>query len=135
MLVFLPILISFATGKEFWPFTSFPMYSKPYYQFWWPSVLVRPSKDSDWTPMYEEKCFGRLGYVRFHFSVFNFASEKREAALGDLTRALVTEIKRNCPDRSWRFLKISLINHEVRSTSPNAANMMRELTPEVPLDR
>lgn len=134
-IIFLPSLISLAIGEEYWPFTSFPMYSKPYQRFEWPSVLVRDGSESEWQPMIEEDCYGRLGYVRFHFSALRFGSghadTSRPQALLDLTQSLAQEIRHICPDRGWRTMKVILLRHDVRDHSKASPVFVRDLTSEV----
>ncbi len=136
-LFFTPLVISLIIGEEFWPITSFPMYSKPYQRFVWPSVQVRTPEASSWTPILDEECYGRLGYVRFHFSALRFGTEKRAGAgadaLTDLTTSLAKEIARTCPDRNWVSLKVVLLQHDVRTKQGPTTEFVRDLTAEVPI--
>lgn len=138
-LFFAPILVALFTGEEFWPFTSFPMYSKPYQKFEWPSVQVRLEDADSWQPMIDEKCYGRIGYVRFHFSALRFSLESQpgltSVALSDLAKSLAQEVHRSCPDRKWQRLKIVLLRHDVRAQSIPSNEFLRELTGEVPIEK
>ena len=134
-----PLFVSLLAGKEFWPITSFPMYSKPYRRFDWPSVMIRSGPDLEWQALIDEECYGRIGYVRFHFSALRFANEARAGvfvdALGDLTQSLAKEIPDACPHRDWHSLKVVLLRHDVRALPKPTSAFVRDLTKEVPIAR
>jgi hypothetical protein len=131
LLIFGPILLSLIVGKEYWPITSFPMYSKPYKRFKWPSVLVRGSANETWQTLHKESCYGQLGYVRFHFSMLRFSSEGRKKAIDDLALSLTKQIRRYCAGEGWQELKIVMLSHDVDLPSDYPSNLIGELTSEV----
>lgn len=136
-LILSPLFVSLLVGEEFWPITSFPMYSQPYQRFAWPSVMVRSGSDRAWHPMTDEDCYGRLGYVRFHFSALKFSNEARAAGhagpLFDLTNSLAHEIRNACPNRDWTSLKVVLNRHDVRAQPIPTSEFIRDITDEVPI--
>lgn len=131
VILFLPLVIILVLGKEFWPLTSFPMYSKPYHHFIWPRVYFKSTLDSEWKILQTEKCFGRVGYVRFHFSILKFAQQKRQTAMNDLTKTLAHEITKKCSDLDVQFLKVSLFSFDVRDQNQPAEKFIKEVIPEI----
>lgn len=134
LVLFLPLIILLISDKEFWPLTSFPMYSKPYKYFIWPRVYVKSSSDTNWKTLQNEKCFGRIGYVRFHFSILQFATQKRQTAIDDLTQSLVHEITSRCSDLNLKKLKISLLKFDVKTQAQTIESFIQDITQETKIE-
>lgn len=134
VLIFLPMIILLLLGKEFWPFTSFPMYSQPYKSFNWPRVFVKKSSDSNWQLLINEKCYGRIGYVRFHFSILRFSKENRQQAINDLSTSLAKEVRLRCKDLEWMYLKVSISNFNTNSQGSPNENFLKNVTEEIRIE-
>lgn len=111
-----PTLLTFCLQKEYWPFTSFPMYSQKYNHFFWPKVMVAADEEP-WTVLNSTKCYGTIGYVRFHFSILNLFKIKKIEAIKQLGKAVAEEAKRNCQE--IRISKMRIEIFEYKTSFPN----------------
>lgn len=128
-----PAVFLFFKGTEFWPFTSFPMYSQPYSHFYWPKVLVKSEDTASWELITKSDCYGTIGYVRFHFSIMNFIKNENSQAIRKLANALKDELRKNCPQDGDKQLKINLFEYQTRR-SP-FEKQIKTIFVEAPLEK
>lgn len=116
-LVFFPIFVSFITNADFWPITSYPMFSRPQKIFYWPQVKIKSVTSSEWKPLLEDRCYGKIGSVRLHYSVLSLANSMKPKPIQDYTLALAKEISQLCPEYKGYLIQVSLYKHLLQKES------------------
>lgn len=127
LFVLVPVLACLMLGKEYWPFTYFPMYSKRSNSFDWPQFQVKDKRTGTWADLSQEECFSPFGYVRIHFAIMEFYRSQRTDALLALQNRLANTT--SCNHGQWSHLRIEIRHHDVHQTG---FRNPRHPTPEVP---
>ncbi len=124
--VLVPAIWCLITGKEFWPFTHFPMYSNRLKTFDWPHFQVRNSSTGQWEDLEKEECFAPFGYVRIHFAIIEFYRRNRLDAISAIQSQLAETT--TCAQGQWSQLRIEIRHHDINSRH---ATDLRQPVPEV----
>jgi len=129
-----PVTVSFFLAEDFWPITSYPMFSRKQDVFYWPQVKYRSSESTPWINLEDDKCFGKIGSVRFQYALLNMVKTKNSQGIQDYSMALRSEFKEYCDDLRAVQFKISFYKYKIESHEIKQS-FVQDLTGEIYIEK